>query len=378
MRLVPTSSVRDGVTLARDVPTGRSDGIPLLRAGVTINSAYRRGLLQAGIHAVYIEDEYSAGIVPEQLVSEETRTVATRAVATAYKAATETVVSGQPVGERMLSSLATVVERILLEIADTGGAALALADLSAADSYTFQHSVDVTALGLLIGQRMLHDHGWVDYTGRRRFTRFDERLLQLGLGLLLHDIGKLAIPHELLHKPGRLNEAEWEIMKTHPCAGYELLRNSNCTPLTLAVVLRHHERWNGSGYPDGKVGTSIHEMARIAAVADVYDAVTSERVYAPAQPAHTGVRVILEGAGTAFDPAIVEVFSKLVAPFPPGVELELDDGRRAVVVSCPDQALDRPVVRVISGPGSPHEISLLRDPTVGIASWNVRQPAVAA
>ena len=142
-----------------------------------------------------------------------------------------------------------------------------------------------------------------------------------------------------------------------------------------SIVLRHHERWDGSGYPDGKEGTAIHEMARIAAVADVYDALTSERVFAAAQPAHVGVRSILDGSGTLFDPAIVEAFSQLVAPFPPGVEIELDDGRRGIVVSVPAEALDRPVVRVITGPGSPCEISLLKEPAVGIAGWQLRPSA---
>ena len=186
-----------------------------------------------------------------------------------------------------------------------GGAALALADLCSADAYTFQHSVDVTALGLLIGRKMLHDRGWLDYKGERQFTRFDERLYQLGMGLLLHDIGKLAIPMEILRKPGRLSPLEWEMMKTHPRARVRAAARHPVSPLVKSVVLRHHERWNGSGYPDGKQGTAIHEMARIAAVADVFDAITSERAYDTARPPHVGVRVILEGSDELFDPDIV-------------------------------------------------------------------------
>ena len=129
------------------------------------------------------------------------------------------------------------------------------------------------------------------------------------------------------------------------------MRGDDFSPLVKAIVLRHHERWDGSGYPDGKSGTEIHEMARIAAVADVYDAITSERPYAAAKPAREGVRVILEGSGTLFDPDVVDVFARVVTPFPPGEELRLADGRRAVVVSVPEEALDRPLVRVIEGPG---------------------------
>ncbi len=255
MRLVPTSRVPVGALLARDVQLGRPDGIALLRKGVHMTERFRAGLLESGIHAIYVDDELSEGINPEQLVSDETRTVATRAVASAYQEATKTVVSGQPLQEHALSALSSVVERILLDIEAIGGAALALADLCSADAYTFQHSVDVTALGLLIGRKMLHDRGWLDYKGQRRFTRFDERLHQLGMGLLLHDIGKLAIPLGILRKPAKLSPSEWELMKTHPRAGFELLRGSSVSPLVKSVVLRHHERWNGSGYPDGRQDT---------------------------------------------------------------------------------------------------------------------------
>jgi HD-GYP domain-containing protein (c-di-GMP phosphodiesterase class II) len=265
-------------------------------------------------------------------------------------------------------------------VASSAGAAMALVDLAAADAYTFQHSIDVTALGLLIGQRLFRERGWLDFRGVRQFHRLDERLHMLGLGLLLHDVGKLALPAKLIQKPGKLTREEWEVMRRHPRLGLELLRGDDFSPLVKAVVLRHHERWDGSGYPDGKSGTDIHEMARIAAVADVYDAVTSERPYAAAQPAREGVRVILQGAGTLFDPDVVNIFAQVVTPFPPGEELRLADGRRAVVVSVSDEALDRPLVRVIEGPGAPFEIDLVHEPLIGIDGWGPgkRTAAVAA
>lgn len=377
MRLVAINRVPDDAVLARDVLIGRSDGIPLLRKGVRLNQRFLLGLEQAGIHAVYIDDKLSDGIVVQHALSDEVRSQTTRAVANAYQSAKETIVTGQPYSERTLNALSSVVERILLELEHTGQAALALADLCSADAYTFQHSVDVTTLGLLIGRQILHERGWVDYRGRRQFDRFDDRLYQLGLGLLLHDIGKLAIPADVLNKPGPLNESEWELMKTHPRAGFELLRDSNVSPLVKSVVLRHHERWNGSGYPDGRSGTEIHEMARIAAVADVYDAVTSERVYSPATAPHVGVKIILDGADIGFDPYIVRVFSQLVAPFPPGVDVTLEDGRRGIVVSVPDGELDRPVVRIIDDPRAPYEVSLLGDRSLAIRGWE-RSMAVTA
>jgi HD-GYP domain-containing protein (c-di-GMP phosphodiesterase class II) len=378
MRLVSLSKLPEDATLARDILTGR-DAAPLLRAGVKMTTRYVEALQKAGILAVYVEDQWSEGILPEPAITSETRSMATRAVAAAYDDARRAVPAKRALANAVTDALFEAVDRILTEIADTGETALVLADLCAADAYTFQHAIDVTVLGLLIGERLLNEQGWIDFRGVRQYDRHDERLARLGMGLILHDIGKAAIAEEILHKPGKLTESEWAKVRTHPKAGVELVRDSSAwCPLLQACVLRHHERFDGTGYPDGKVGTEIHEMARIAAVADAYDAITSERVYAPAKPAYAGVQTILAGAGTQFDPAIIDVFGRLVAPFPPGVELELSDGRRAIVVRAPEHALDRPVVRVISGPGAPFDVALAEDPSIRIAGWDNPSPADAA
>jgi HD-GYP domain-containing protein (c-di-GMP phosphodiesterase class II) len=212
------------------------------------------------------------------------------------------------------------------EVGVNGDVALALADLSAADAYTLQHCVDVAALGLLIGKRLYKERGYVDYRGKRSFEKVDRRLSALALGLLLQDIGKLAIPREILEKRGPLDEDEWSLMRAHPLTGAKLLRSDSISLLVKATVRSHHERWDGGGYPDSKSDEEIHQHARIAAVADSYDAITSERYFSPARPAHIGVRTIRQGSGTLFDPEIVDAFSKIVAPYPPGDAIELTDG----------------------------------------------------
>ena len=116
-------------------------------------------------------------------------------------------------------------------------------------------------------------------------------------------------------------------MKTHAVAGVELLRPADLSPLALSVVRDHHERIDGSGYPDGLIGHQVQEFPRIAAVADVYDAVTSERVYKPAAPPHVGVKVIRSGTGTGFCPNVVRAFRAVVMPYPVGHEIKLPDGR---------------------------------------------------
>jgi len=379
MRLIATSRAKDGTELGRDVLVGRPDGVPLLRAGVILTPRYRELLAKAGVSAIYVEDSDSAGIIVEPVVDDSTRAIATRAVSSAHNAAREALSRGERITPDTVDSLQDVVDRILAQIQSSGNASLVLADLSSADGYTFQHSIDVTATGLLIGERYFRKHGWTDYRGERHYDQLGPRLSTLGLGLLLHDIGKLAVPLGILNKPDKLSPEEWTIMKMHPRAGVDMLDGSEWSPLVKAIILRHHERWNGSGYPDGKTGPEIHQMARIAAVADVYDAITSERSYTPARPAYEGVRAILEGSGTQFDPEVVDMFRRVVAPFPVGTEVELTDGRRGIVASIPEHVLDRPTVRII-GEEPQKEIALLHEPGLGIVGWQVeREPnAVAA
>jgi hypothetical protein len=276
MRLMATRRLEPGVVLGRDVMDGRPTSIPLLRKGVKVTERHRDALLAAGVHAVYIDDALSEGIEVKQAVDPETRRRATVAVSRAFDGCRDSLSNGNGVPETVVSDLQKVAEMIARDIEDNADMAVALDDLAAADGYTLQHSIDVAAVGMLVGQRVFKEHGWIDHTGRRTWERRDRRLARLGLGLLLHDIGKLVIPQDVLNKPGQLDEAEWELMRSHPRAGVEMLRSDLISPLVKVVVRSHHERWDGGGYPDGLAGDEIHQLARIAAAADVYDAVTSE------------------------------------------------------------------------------------------------------
>lgn len=158
--------------------------------------------------------------------------------------------------------------------------------------YLVEHSIDATVLGLSTGLRLVPE----------------DSMRELGLGLFLQDIGKLALPPSLAHHPGPLAPDEWELMMRHPLLGLEFLRDDAISAQAKSVISSHHERWDGSGYPNGLVGEEIPPFARIAAVADVFCAVTSERFHASAMPRHEGVELIRAGSGSAFDPAVVEAF----------------------------------------------------------------------
>ena len=345
MRLTPLTRAV-GHRLARDLPPTGPNRIPLLRRGALITPAFQRALSEHGLHAIWIEDEASDGIAPVELLPEPVRAETAAKVAGALDEAREAIGNSQRLPPAILGDLQHVVKLIADSIADSPDAALVLTDLAAADGYTHRHSVNVTALGLLLARAYWRTEGWMDYRGTRRWDRIDERLAKLGMGLLLHDIGKMVVPAEILSKPGKLDAEEWALMRTHPDAGVALLDSTTVSPLVRSVVRDHHERWDGSGYPRGIAADRIGEFPRLAAISDVYDAVTSQRPYAPAEPAHVGVGIITGGAGTAFDPAIVKVFRRVVVPYPVGTELTLPDGRIGVVASVDPDRPEEPVVRV--------------------------------
>ncbi|MCK9487379.1 MAG: HD-GYP domain-containing protein [Dehalococcoidia bacterium] len=171
------------------------------------------------------------------------------------------------------------------------------AALEARDGYTLGHGERVAALAVLIGQRM-------GVSGRR--------LRGIAAGGLLHDVGKIGVPDAVLHKHGALTPAEYDVVKEHPARGAEMLRHHFDQKVEAHVIRHHHERWDGGGYPDGLVGEAIPLEARIAAVADVYDALRSNRAYRPAFARDKAIQVLREGAGAHFDPRCVEAFLGVV------------------------------------------------------------------
>jgi HD-GYP domain-containing protein (c-di-GMP phosphodiesterase class II) len=348
MRLVNLASVPSNATLAHDVHIPGIDGPPLLRRGVELTDRYLNALKGKGIVSIFVEDELSEGVVPQRAITPETQHRALTAVQSALTDATDGLTSGRGLSPKAVDELNEVAQLIALEIHGAPDVALHLADMMGADKYLIQHVVDVTALGTVLASRLFRQNGWVDHTGRRRRDQVDPRLAKIALGLLLHDIGKLAMPDEILQKSGPLTEEDWIVMRRHPQLGAQML-GDNVSFLIRAVVKQHHERWDGSGYPEGIAGEQIHQFARIAAVADVYDAVTSDRVYRPPMKPHEGVAIINQGEGTDFDPEVVAVFSRVVMPFPPGSEVELADGRTGLVVDVDPRSPYEPTVRVRQG-----------------------------
>jgi HD-GYP domain-containing protein (c-di-GMP phosphodiesterase class II) len=202
------------------------------------------------------------------------------------------VMPGTLLPHEILTGLTDVAGRIVDEVLAGEHADPLARDGAGPALYLVEHSIDATVVGLSIGRRLLPE----------------DSLRELGTGLFLQDIGKLALPPSLVHHPGPLAPDEWELMMQHPRLGLEFLRDDTIPSQAKSVVRYHHERWDGSGYPSGLIGEEIGLFPRIAAVADVFGAVTSERFYARALPRSEGIELIRTGSERAFDPAVVEAF----------------------------------------------------------------------
>jgi HD-GYP domain-containing protein (c-di-GMP phosphodiesterase class II) len=340
MRLVATSAFPEGVALGMDLPA-RPGQAPLMRAGVTLGERHREALRACGITWVYVEDELGEGIEIPLPLSPATRMEARAALTRTFAEAAR--MPGNLLSYERLDELTAAAKRIVAEVETLPDAPYAFADLCGPDAYAIEHAIDATVIGLLVGRHLFRTRGRLDYKGDRRYDVPSDLLLQLGLGLFLQDIGKAALPPNIVYKSGPLADDEWELMRRHPELGLAFLRDEGIGLRAKSVVRSHHERWDGEGYPSGLAGEEISQFARVAAVADVFDAITSERHYSPAQPQNAGVSAISEGAGSAFDPEIASVFADVVSPHPPGSEIELPDGRLGVVAAVDENG---PVVRV--------------------------------
>lgn len=239
-------------------------------------------------------------------------------------------------GAYMLAKQAALLTE---EVSRTPQIILCLGRVRESDEYTFVHSLNV---GLLCG-----------YLAGRLKPGDREFAAAMTYGGLLHDLGKAKVPQEVLNKPGRLSEDEYEIMKSHSVHGDELAKASGITDVrVLSVIRNHHERWNGQGYPDGFQRDGIPLFARIAAVADVFDALTAKRVYKDPMSSREAVSMIMESSDSDFDRTVVRALLLSVGLYPPGTTVELSDFSVGVVVGARNTDLFRPQVHIsVDGKG---------------------------
>ena len=349
MRFVATDRASEDARLAKDVFGGRGGTVPLLRAGVVLETRYRRALIDAGITRVLVADAESDGITVTPPLSEDRRWQAATRLAPLLELTQNLLARGDRFTFDAVATASEVASLVAHEVLESRDEVVSFADGFGPDGYPVQHPIDVTVLGLLIARRLFAENGRAAAGGIRTTLGMDDSLRRLSLGLLLHDLGVSDGPDGMRLVDGALQEDPWEVLNAHTQLGHESLPWSLVSAHASAAVRCHHEHWDGTG-PQGLVGEQIPQFARIAAVADTYDALTSSRSGHAPEPSHAAVEAIARAAGTLFDPEVVKVFLTIVAPFPPGTEVTLSDGSAGVVTEVLPEALHRPVVRLLRDP----------------------------
>lgn len=315
-------------------------------------------LVAAGLNAVYIDtdkgddvhDAPTATDVRDE-VDARMRAVATRMPVAAHVSVSEEIQNARVLHQRagavvrdvmrdgrlgkavQVENIAALVDDITQSVVRNSGALVAMLRLKNKDDYTFMHCVSVGTLMVTFGRAL-------GLTG--------EALRQAGIGGFVHDVGKTLVPDAILNKAGALADGEFRLIKRHPAEGHAiLLKSSNVGAAPLDITLHHHERMDGKGYPEKLPASRLSQLARMAAIVDVYDAITSDRPYHKGIAPTEALRKMLEWCNGHFDELLLRQFIRCVGIYPTGTLVRLSNGWLAVVTEQNTADLLKPTVRAV-------------------------------
>lgn len=345
MIYIPISSARAGMTLAKSIssPNGM---FALLQQGEELTDPIIKKLINHNIDGIYVEMYGSEDIEPKSIIDLDTKQRITNEIRDVYTKYYHQPYISHAAVEATRKIAVTIVDNVL----DREEYLMNMMEIKGYDNYTYSHCLNVSVLSIMLASEMSVSRN---------------RLDDIALCALMHDIGKIDVPIEIIDKKGPVTDSEFSIIKTHPEKGVERLRKCyNVSREVLLGIQSHHEKVDGTGYPYGYKGTHIPIFGRILAVADVYDALTSHRSYRKAWLPNDAIEYIVAGSDAHFDQEIVQLFMHMVCAYPEGCIVKLSDESTAVVVKNCSQNVLRPTVRLLEDTplGSRGtEINLLED-----------------
>lgn len=341
MRLEFINRVKEDDILGKSILS--NDGKILLKAGVRITNAYINKLRELNVFYVYVEDERLDDVMVEDERLTELKQITMRSMSNIIK-------NINVCNSRGIKESLSIVEDMIGYIIELGDVNKSLYDIQTYDNYTYVHSLDTCIMAAFLGM----SSGLGEW-----------ELKELGVGAILHDIGKTKIESKIINKNGRLTEDEFNEIKKHTIYGGEILRKNVTMPdSVISIVEQHHERVDGRGYPYGLNSKQISRFAKIVCICDVYDAVSNDRCYRGKFSPNDAYELILTGSGTSFDADTVRHFRNTFAIYPLGCCIKLSNGENGYVIRQNPGFPDRPVIRIMEEDNSSkqfYEIDLLKN-----------------
>lgn len=355
--MVPIKHVNSGMKLAKSIFA--ADGRVLLRQGVDLTGSFISRLEKMAVRFVYIEDDDTYGITDGDSLPVDVREEVVGKIKNVFDKmlhpgpGAKVVVESGELGKQFNQIFNVLYDHLR----NNENFIINLSAIYSSDAYVYTHCMNVGAVAAVLGMA----HGYEE-----------EQVKRLGVGAMLHDIGKVEVSPSILGKKGRLTDSEYNEIKKHTTLGFEILKKQPDIAIDSAYcALHHHERWDGSGYPIGLKEEKIHEFGRLVAVSDVYDAMTANRVYRKALLPHEALEFLFAYSYTQFDSEFVKLFSRHVNIYPPGLPVRLSNGMSGVVSRPNEKNLQRPFVLIVEEQGqrvSPYEYDLSSHHNVVITS----------
>lgn len=327
MIFVPQYKLKNGMKLASGIELNyktKSEAF-LLTKGTILTEENINKLINFGVLGVYIEDGRT-----NEILNYKFRAESVLAIKRIFDVCENT---HKILAEETIKQIERVSEKLVRNIKKNKGITIGISDLQTYDENTYLHSLSVTVISIAIGTEL-------------NLNR--QQLCNLGVCAMLHDIGKVEIPIEIISKPAKLTKEEYDIVKTHASLGANyIIENKGMDKDIYLGVISHHEKFDGTGYPNGLEKEHIPLFGRIITVADVYDALTANRPYRKPVKPFEAIEYIMGGVGTSFDYNVVKAFLKKIEPYPIGACVILSDGRRGKIIEGNHNNPLRPVLKVI-------------------------------
>ena len=351
MRLVPVAEIKIGEILAISITNANNQ--VLMREGASFTEKLISRMRRYGIHSIYIKDDemnqYLKGNVKSN-IRPFTRNNSVSKVKTSFEKfeyqlerQKKNLRYGDS-GSELLQNIKGISNDLIDEILESNSTEVSMVDIKSINDYHYSHSVSVSVLSLIIG---------------RELGLSMKELEDLAYGALLIDIGCKWIDPDLLNSEVKILNPEMETIREHVKTGYDYItNNTNFNAHVKSIIMHHHERIDGSGYPNGLKGEEIHPLAKIVMIADVYDALTSDRPYRRAYNQHEAIEYILGHASSEFDFKIAQIFARKVIPYPVGTYVLLTNDQKGVVTENNMNYPLRPQLRVFGKSKHTHENSV--------------------